>query len=623
MTRWILTATFVLAVAVPGLADKPAKPDTEKSDNPFIVGGNSKKPVDADKPADAVEDKAGKTVRIAHIKLSGDLSEAPVADEALFGAPGENLRAKIDRIRKAAADDRVKAMSLELGDISAGFGKIHEVQAALAAFRKTGKPIVAHAEALTAKAYLIALSCDTIILPEPGELALYGLRAEITFYKNTLDMLKLKADVVKVGNYKSAVEPYTKETISEANREQVESLLDDNYNNEIVQAIIQGRPNQKFTAEQVKGIIDQGPFTAVKAKELGLIDALAYPDEITAIVQNRLGGGEVKVVENYGKAASKEADFSNPFKLLEALSPAKKKESKEPKIAVIYVIGGIASGKGSFSPLTGGSSVGSDTIVEAIRAADKDETVKAIVLRIDSPGGSALASDMIWRATKLCKKPLVASMGDVAASGGYYVAMAAKKIFAEPGTVTGSIGVFGLKFVTVGLEEMVGMKTVVISRGKNSGVQSMTFPWSESEKKAMGDIVDEIYDHFIDKALAGRKAAGVEIDRERLLSLAGGRVWTGRQAKANGLVDELGTVDDAVAYAKTLAGLDADAKLEIQQLPKGNSFLDKLSEGDLDLPFGALRLLPGADKALKLAAPLLHTANDPVKVLMPYMVEWK
>ena len=617
MIRRLLIASAVAAFAVPGFADEPKKP------NPFL--DNQAKKDAGDKKEDAKDkDKKDDTAaaRVAHIKLSGGFDEAP-AGESLFGAASENLRTKLDRIRKAAKDDRVKALYLELGDLTLGFGKLNEVRSALADFRKSGKKSVAFAEEMSAKAYLVALGCDQVILPESGGLTVYGVRAEVTYYKNTLDFLRLKADVLKMGNYKSAVEPYITDTMSKENREQIESLLDDNYENEIVGAIVKARPASKWDAAQVKALIDQGPFTAKKAKELGLVDTLAYQDEIPGLIKKAIGAAEdVRVVEGYGKAATKEADFSNPFKLLEALSPPKKKESKEPKIAVIYVIGGIASGKGGVNPLMGGSSVGSETIVKAIQDAEKNPTVKAIVLRIDSPGGSALASDMIWRATKTCTKPVVASMGDVAASGGYYVAMAGKKIFAEPGTVTGSIGVFGMKLVTGGLEETVGLKTTVISRGKNSGVNSTTFAWSESEREAMMKTIQEIYDQFIDKALEGRKAAGVDMDRAKLLSLAGGRVWTGRQAKAAGLVDELGTIDDAIAYAKTLAKIDPATEMELYQLPKGGSFLDKLADGDFGSPFGALKALPSA-KAMKLVAPLLDTANDPVKVLMPFHIEWK
>jgi protease-4 len=275
----------------------------------------------------------------------------------------------------------------------------------------------------------------------------------------------------------------------------------------------------------------------------------------------------------------------------------------------------------------GGATVGSDTMVAAIRQADKDETVKAIVLRVDSPGGSALASDVIWRALKVCKKPVVVSMGDVAASGGYYIAAAGKKIYAEPGTVTGSIGVFGLKLVTGGLEEWAGMKTEVVARGKNSGVASSTFAWSDSERKALTEYVEDVYAQFIDKSLAGRKACGKDMTRDELVKLAGGRVWTGRQAKANGLVDELGTLDDAIAGAKQLAGIDPKTEMELLNLPKGESILDRLMDGDFKLPFGSLaaeaRLVPGLDKAVRMAAPLLRTQKDPVKVMMPFVVEWK
>ena len=232
------------------------------------------------------------------------------------------------------------------------------------------------------------------------------------------------------------------------------------------------------------------------------------------------------------------------------------------------------------------------------------------MLRVDSPGGSALASDVIWRELKRCKKPVVASMGDVAASGGYYIAMAGEEDLRRAGHRSpGRIGVFGMKLVTGGLEEWVGMKTEVISRGKNSGVDiSTTFKWTERERKAMTETIEEMYDQFIDKALAGGKAAGEKMTRDELLKLAGGRVWTGRQAKANGLVDELGTLDDAIAGGKKDAGIDPKKEMELLILPKAQSFLDKLMEGDAKLPFGPalaaeLKLIPGADKALRMAGP--------------------
>jgi protease-4 len=615
MTRWLLSAAIVFGVAFATPADEP-----KKKTNPFTSGEPLKK---------SANDKTGESAgRIAHVKLSGSLDESPVAEDALFGPPQENLRIKLDRIRKAAKDDSVKALYVELKDLQIGFGKLNEIRRAIAEFRATGKKAFAYAESLGTKEYLVALACDQVSVPESGEVSLYGLRAEVTYYKNTLDLLKLKADVLKMGAYKSAVEPFLQEKMSPQNREQITAMLDDNFDNEIVKAMIEARPARKWTPERVKAIIDQGPFTARKAHSLGLVDKLQYEDQFEASLKKAAGGDDAKIVRNYGKAKAPTIDFSNPFAMLSALGNAKKKtESDEPKIAVIYAVGGIASGKsGSGNPLMGGESVGSDTLVKAIRQADKDPTVKAIVLRVDSPGGSALASDVIWRALKVCKKPIVASMGDVAASGGYYIAMAGKKIYAEPGTVTGSIGVFGLKLVTGGLEKWAGMNTEVVSRGKNSGVSSTTFPWTESERKALTDTVEEVYAMFLDKALAGRKAAGKAMTRDELVKLAGGRVWTGRQAKANGLVDELGNLDDAIAESKKLAGIDPKKQMELLVLPKGESFLDKLMEGDLKLPFGMkseLRLIPGAERALRLVAPLLRLQHEPTKMLLPYLIEWK
>ena len=607
MTRWLLSVVVVCAVAFTARADDPKPGD---------------KPAETKKPADDAN-----VARVAHILLSGDLDEAPVG-EALFGAPPENLRSKLDRIRKATKDDRVQALYLELKSLDIGFGKQHELTRAIADFRASGKKVFAYSEELGTKEYLVALACDSVAIPESGGVNLYGLRAEVTFYKNTLNLLKLEADVLKVGAYKSAVEPFLSDKMSPENREQITSMLDDNFDHELVAAIVRGRPAKKFTATDVKGIIDQGPFTAKKALAYGLVDNLLYEDQFEAQLKKELKADDVRITRDYGKAKSAEVDLSNPFALLGALGgPKKPKESKEPKIAVIYAVGGIDSGKGGINPLMGGTSVGSETLVAAIHEADSNPTVKAIVLRIDSPGGSALASDVIWRALKQCKKPVVASMGDVAASGGYYIAMPAKKIYAEPGTITGSIGVFGLKLVTGNLEEWGGMKTEIIARGKNSGANSSTFKWTDSERAALTETVEEVYAQFIDKTLAGRQAAGVKMSRDELLKLAGGRVWTGRQAKANGLVDELGTLDDAIAGAKKFAGIDPKTEMELLTLPRGESFLDKLMDGDMKLPFGSLsaelRMVPGAEKALKMAGPLLRTQKEPTKMLMPYLIEWK
>ncbi|VTR94753.1 signal peptidase : Periplasmic serine protease OS=Planctomyces maris DSM 8797 GN=PM8797T_20079 PE=4 SV=1: Peptidase_S49: Peptidase_S49 [Gemmata massiliana] len=563
--------------------------------------------------------------RVAHIVLGGDMDEGAPADGP-FGGGSETLRQKIDRIKAAAKDKTVAALYLRLDELHVGFGKVNELRRAVADFRATGKKAFAYAEEFDTKAYLVALACDTISVPESGGLNMVGLRAEVSYYKDALKLATLDVDVLKMGGYKSAVEPFLRADMSPENREQITSMMNDNFDKELVAALVTGRPNLKLTPATAEALVDEGPFTARKALKLGLVDALQYEDQFEAGFAKALGRNEVKIVTGYGKP--KKADSVGGLgALMDLMSPKKKSETKEPKVAVIHVVGAIASGKGGFS-LLGGQSVGSDTIVEAIRDAEKNPTVKAIVLRVDSPGGSALASDVIWRALAVCKKPVVASMGDVAASGGYYVCMNARRIFAEPGTVTGSIGVFGMKIVTGKLEERVGVTTHVISRGKNTGVNSATFKWSESERKAMTEVIEEVYDQFTDKAVAGRVAAGQkQMTKAKLLELAGGRVWTGRQAKANGLVDELGTLDDAIAFAKKEAGIDPSKDLELLMLPKGSSFFDKLMDGDLDLPFGRaladLKNVPGGAKAMQLMAPVLNAHKAPVQMLIPFHVEFK
>lgn len=603
---------------VSGLAAEMPAPEAKVQ-----AEGEGKK--EASKP-DEVKKEAP---QVAHIVLKGSLGEEPVPAEGLFGPPPENLRAKIDRIVKAARDPKVAALYIEIGPLDIGFGKLNELKRAIATVQAAHKKVFAYCEDPGTKELLLGLTADLFAIPEGGTVSLVGLRAEVTLYKNALDLLRLKADVLKIGDYKSAVEPFIRDTLSKENREQLEALTEDHFEQELVAGIIAARPGRKWTAAEVRALIDNGPYIAADAARRGLVDRVAYKEAFEKSFPAELGVQEAKVIRDYGKAKGQDLDPSNPFALLAVLSPKKKKESKNDKIAVIYAVGGISTGKGSVNPLMG-ETVGSDTLVQAIREAEDNPTVKALVLRIDSPGGSALASDLIWNAIVQCKKPVVASMGDTAASGGYYIAMGCKKIFAEPGTLTGSIGVFGMKLVTGGLEEWIGLKTEVIARGKNSGVLSTTFPWSDSERQALTQLVQSIYDVFIDKALAGRKAAGRAMTREELLKLAGGRVWTGRQAHAHGLVDALGTLDDAIAAAKTLAGIDPKTELEILVLPKAQSFLDKLVEGDLELPFfgpaGLQRVksIPGGEKALKLIAPLMLQRSTPaIQALLPFHIEWK
>jgi protease-4 len=574
------------------------------------------------------EDKKAepKVVRLAHIKLSGSLKEGPVAKDPLFGSSAESFKTKLDRIKKAAADKNVQALYLQLDGIGAGWGKIDELRRAVADFRKAGKKAYAYLADGATKDYLVAAACDKVCLPESGSLMLTGLRGEVTFYKGLLDCIGVKADMLQMGEYKGAAEPMTRSTMSKAYRERLTAVLKDYYEESIVAAIVQSRAGKKLTAAKVKALIDEGPYTARGAKKAGLIDEISYAGIFTSGLKTELKADQLIVVRDYGKEKSRELDFNNPLAVFRLLfsPPTRARASKNDKIAIIYATGVIVTGKSGYS-LLGGKSVGSTTLVEAIRKAEKDKTVKAIVLRVDSPGGSALASDLIWHELTKCKKPVVASMSDTAASGGYYISMAARKIFAEPSTLTGSIGVVGGKMVLGGLEKKIGINTEVIGFGKNSGILSSTAPFTASERKAMKAHMQDIYDQFLAKAIKGRAKAGKKFTHKDFLKYAEGRIWTGRQARTIGLIDELGTLDDALKAAQEMAKLPKDAKPELLILPKPTSILDSLMGGAGVSALGglqgsALKKLPHLAGHLAAVEGLLELRGEPVWLILPHRV---
>jgi protease-4 len=569
-----------------------------------------------------------KVATVAHLRLAGGLEEAPASLELLFGG-GENFKAKLDRIKKAQQDKNIQALYLEIDGLSIGWAKVEELRAAIAAFRKTGKKAVAYLESGATKDYLVAAACDQVSMPPSAVLMLTGLQAQLTFFKGLLEKLGIIADFLQMGIYKSAAEMFTRTNMSPAARKQTETVFNDFFDNCLVAPISRSRRRggrKDLTPERVQALIDQGPFTAHRAQQAGLIDHLAYAEQVEDALKSELKASEIKVVRNYGRDKSQELDFSNPFSILKLLSPPKTTaKSGKPRIALIYASGIIVTGKSGMSFLEG-TSVGSTTMVEAIRQADKDPTVKAIVLRVDSPGGSALASDLIWQALRQCKKPVVASMSDVAASGGYYISMAARKIYAEPGTLTGSIGVVGGKIALRGLYDKIGITTDVIRRGANAGIMSSTDVFSKSERKAMEAMMHDIYDQFVGKAMEGRERAGKHFTRSQFIDLAEGRIWTGRQAKANGLIDELGSLDAATAEAKSMAGLARDAETEYLILPKAHNFLDRLMESQSDAESrlhglaGLMRFanLPELADHLRTLDGLLQLRGEPVWAIMPH-----
>lgn len=582
-------------------------------------------------PARAEDKKTEtKTVGIAQIKLSGSMEEAPPSSDPLFGSLSENFKTKLDRIRKASKDANVHALYLQLDGLGIGWGKLDELSRAIADFRKGGKKVFAYLESGDTKDYLAALACDEVCVPESGWLMLTGMQAEASFYKELFDKIGVQADMLQMGDFKAAAEPYMRKNMSKAARKQLSRVIDDYYEKSLVERIVKTRAGKQFTADKVKELIDQGPYTAQAALKAGLVDRVAYADdyrsELRLALKKENKTEHSSFLVDYGKEEKKETTFSDMFRLLLS-TPAKKKGRSHPRIAVIYATGVITTGK-SAKGMLGAETMGSTTMLEAIRQAEKDETVKAIVLRVDSPGGSALASDLIWNELKRSKKPIIASMSDTAASGGYYISMAAQKIYAEPGTLTGSIGVVGGKLAIGGTLDKIGINTEVIRRGANAGILSTDKPFSDSQRRAMTTLMKDVYDQFLDKALAGRHKAGKKMTREQLVKLAGGRIWTGRQAKANGLIDELGTLEDAIAAARALTDLPADKEPDLLMLPKSKGFLDSLIEdmGGTRVPQLQMRALlhhqlPELQRKLRGLDGMLQLRSEPVWLTMPYRIE--
>ena len=563
--------------------------------------------------------------QLAHIRLAGALDETPVATDPLFGTNAENFRTKLERIRKALNDKNVDGLVLHIDGLQIGFAKMEELRKAIAEFRKSGKKVYTYLEAGEAKDYLVACESDRVCMPAPGWLMLVGTRTEIMFYKDLFEKLGIRADFLQMGIFKFAAEPFIRSSMSKEAKAQFNLVLDDFFANCYVGSIARSRKGKKnITPDSVMKMIDEGPFTARKALDLGLIDEIAYFDDFQESIRTSLGAKEIKLVKDYGKEKTTELDLSNPFNLFKLFSPPKASVgTRKDRIAIIYAVGPIVTGKGG-SSFMGGSMVGSTAMIEAIREAEKDSKVRAIVLRVDSPGGSALASDLIWNELKRCKKPVIASMSDVAASGGYYISMGAKKVYAQPGTLTGSIGVVGGKLALGGLYDKVGLKVETLSRGQNAGILSSTHTFSTSEKKAMEALMQEVYDQFLDKVTENRAAAGKGFNRKQLIDLAEGRIWTGTQALERGLIDALGSLDDAVTEAKTMGGLAKETEVDYLILPKPRSVLDTLMEGGS--PFSSLTSkelavlanLPEVGDHARTVEAMLQLRAEPVWVMLSH-----
>ncbi len=516
----------------------------------------------------AAEDDAG---TIAVFSLDRPVTEAPAGEDILFGSVGGGtFKELIARMKKVCKDDEVKAVVLLPGAASLGYGQIEEMRGIMADIQKAGKEVHVHADALSMRDYVLASGADSISIVPEGMLMIYGIRGEAPYVRGLLDLIGVTPDFMTCGDYKSAGEMFMRTGPSKQAEEMDNWLLDGLFETN-VNLIAEGR---EVSPKKARQWIDAGLFTAAKAKEAGIIDSVQFRQDFVADLKAK-HGKDIEFDRKYGKKKRDEIDLSSPFGVFklwaEILQGPSKKKSSKASVAIVYVDGPIMPGKAEPSPFSSGGVAYSEPIRKALDKVAADDSIKALVLRVNSPGGSATASEIILDATRRVrtKKPIVVSMGNVAGSGGYYVACASDTIFADANTITASIGVVSGKFATTAMWNKIGVTWHTYDRGANSGLFSSRGVFSDAERKQMRALMDEVYDDFKGHVVAIR---GDRLKKD-IDKLAGGRVFTGSQALELGLIDKIGGLEDAIAHVAEEAKIK---DYEIRVLPKPKTFIDLL-----------------------------------------------
>jgi protease IV len=509
-------------------------------------------------------------VRMASQPAAGSVLELTLDDDIpdhveveglsqLFGGGKPTLRDYLEALRLARDDRRIKGLLVNIDGPGAGSAKLQELRDGILDFQKDGKWAVAYLETAGEfspgnRDYYLATSCGSIWLAPSGDINLVGMRVEPPFIRGTLDLLGIVPDMDHIGKYKSAMNTITDKEMNEAFRESMEALVGGIYG-QVKRGIAEGR---KMTEEQVAALIDDGPYVGPRALQARLVDTLGYRDDLEKSLKEKNGG-------------------SLPLVKVGAYLKAGRYYTRGPKVALIYGLGGVARGENHTNPVTGEMTMGSDTTAKAIKTAREDPSIKAIVFRVDSPGGSYIASDVIYHQVLLTRgvKPIVVSMGDVAGSGGYFVAMGADKIVAEPATITASIGVLAGKLVTTGFWNRVGITFDAVQRGRHATFFSTSVKYTPEERAIFAGWLDRIYKDFVGKAAKGRGKTYDEIH-----AVAQGRVWTGEDALRLGLVDELGGLTTALRRALELAHLDPKTRVQLVVLPEPKSWFTQFWNGE-------------------------------------------
>ncbi len=530
------------------------------------------------------------------LRVEGEIPETPPMEiplPFLERARPVNMKEYWDILRKAASDKRIRAVVLMPHDLRAGWAKVQQLRESLERYRKSGKPLYAFLRAPGAREYYLGAAAERIYISPEDYLDLKGLRVELMYLKNTLDKVGVEVEVASAGKYKDAPDMFTRTSMSPETREVMNSILDEVYGN-LIQTVAASR---KQTPEQVRATVDQGPFTSPQALAKGLVDGLLYEDQVFGEIERRVKAGELRKVpvRDYRRVPAESLGLEGGR-----------------RIALVVAEGVIVRG-GDSGPFGGENLIRSEEFVKLLRQVGSDRRIRGVVVRIDSPGGDGFASDEIWREMNLLsdKKPVVISMSDSAASGGYYIAMTGDPIVAYPGTVTGSIGVFYGKANLRELYNKLGIQKDILTRGRFAAIDSDYVPLSRDGREKLEAAVDEFYKSFVSRVARSRKRNYAEIE-----PLAQGRVWLGSQAKRNGLVDQLGGLDRAIELVKEKAGIPASESVRLITYPPRRTIFDWLfgeSQQLLDFRLAAL-FRRGVTKIWP---------RDGIYRLMPFVIEVK
>jgi protease IV len=564
------------------------------------------------------------TPRVAYFDLSEPVTEKP-ADFSFFANDdtGLTLRVLIDRLEQARKDVGIKAVLITMGDAELNLSQAMELRAELQALAKDGKRSFVYADEYDTGAYVAASGATDICMMEGGELMIPGVGFETMFAKGLLDKVGVKADYVQIGEYKGADEEFTRTEASPELSGQLNKLADSLYA-QIIDAISSGR---KLAVADVQQLVDQAMIPGPDAKQHGLVDHLVEIDGLRDLLADQLGQ-KVELLHHYGEDAKQQVDLSSPFAIFSLLS-RKPSEPTRDCVSIIYAEGVIVDGTADEGIMSGNSdNIGSDDFREAIREARRDDKTKAVVIRIDSPGGSALASEAMWQSVRqLAKeKPVVISVGSMAASGGYYLASSGDYIIADPTAIVGSIGVVGGKFVLHDLFAKLGLNTQSFLRGKNADLFSESTEWDDQQRAEVTNWMKETYDQFTQRVMTTRSGKIKDID-----AVARGRIFSAKEAKELGMVDEIGGVEKAIAYAAAQSDL-RPGEYDVQVLPPARTLADMFSQdsgGDDDdsdsimpvRPRISLKGLSGTPTELgaflaALPAGMRHAVGEQLQILM-------